>query len=279
MGFTLQVGAIEQTVEVTGEAPLVNTTSGTLGSLMENQQILDLPLEGRNYINLTLLQPGVVQFRQRVVSISSGTWISVNGAPPRSNYFTMDGAPMTNYTDGSTSSVGGSTLGVEAIREWRMVTNLVSAEYGMRMGGQMVIVSKSGTNEWHGSIFEYFRNSNLDARNFFDYTTPTTPFRLPPLRRNQFGGAIGGPIKQDKIFIFSNYEALIERLGDTKVSTTIADGCKGAAGTVITNEACSQLGGRGAGNNYAGDGAAGGVIPEPESVGEPRNILRSPTPQ
>jgi hypothetical protein len=243
VNFSLQVGAVEQTIEVTGEAPLVNTTSGTIGALVDENQVSELPLNGRNYINLTLLQPGVVQHRTTTLALSSvGTWMVINGAPPRSNFFLMDGAPMNNYGDASTSSVGANTLGVEAIREWRVVTRSYSAEYGMRMGGQMVIVTKGGTNEFHGSLFENFRNSALDARNFFDYKTEAFGGRLPPFRRNQYGGSLGGPILQDKLFFFVTYEGLKERVGQTIITNTIGAGCQAGAGGVVTNTACPQLG-------------------------------------
>ena len=122
-----------------------------------------------------------VQHRPINPSLSgAGTWFSSDGAPPRSNFYLLDGAPLGSTQGASASSVSSNTLGVEGIREWRVVTNSFSAEYGMRMGAQMTIVSKGGTNGFHASLFEYFRNSALDARNFFDYQTPATSSRLPP---------------------------------------------------------------------------------------------------
>ena len=231
--FALQVGAIEQTVEVTGEAPLVNTTSGALGGLVGEQQVSDLPLNGRNYVNLTLLQPGVVQHRQNTISaLGAGTWFSANGAPPRSNFYMLDGAPIVNAWGGTTSSATSTTLGIEGIREWRVVTNSFSAEYGMRMGSQMTIVSKGGTNSFHGSLFEYLRNSALDARNFFDYKTAVVAWRLPPYRRNQYGASAGGPLRTDKAFFFATYEGLKERLGLTNVLNVIPPADKVDGGRV-----------------------------------------------
>jgi hypothetical protein len=243
VNFSLQVGAITQTVEVVGEAPLVNTTNATLGALVNSQQITDLPLNGRNYNDLTLLQPGVVSQQVDNKSISSrGDWISINGAPLRSNNYMMDGAPIQNIGGASSASASNSTLGIEAIREWRVVTNPISAEYGNRMGGQMTIVSKGGTNNFHGSAFWYVRNDIFDARNFFDYKTEVIDRRLPAFRRNQFGGSVGGPIKRDKFFLFGNYESLRERLGATSVLNTLPAGCHGAAGATITNTDCPPLG-------------------------------------
>lgn len=222
VNFTLEVGSIEQTVEVSAQAPLVNTTSGSLGSLVNEQRVADLPLNGRNYIDLTLLQPGVQLHVNRGLAIPEvGSWIIVNGAPPRSNNYLLDGASMTTTFGATSGSASNSTLGIEGIREYRVITNAFSAEYGMTMGSQMIIASKGGTNSFHGSAFEYLRNSALDARNFFDYKTATNPSRIPPFKRNQFGGSFGGPIKKDRTFFFGVYEGLRERLGTTRVSKTI----------------------------------------------------------
>src|SRR3989338_5059068 len=165
--FALQVGAVAETVSVTAEAPLVNTTSGTMGTLINERQMADLPLDGRNYIDLTLLQPGVTHSRASATSMQyAGSWVSSNGAPLRSNNYMLDGAVITNPNGTSTATVSGQTLGVEGIREYVVMTNSFSAEYGMAMGSQVSIVSKGGTNTFHGSLFEYLRNSALDARNF-----------------------------------------------------------------------------------------------------------------
>src|SRR5262249_22073375 len=145
----------------------------------------DLPLNGRNYTDLTLLQTGIAEHKNASKGGNLvGTLFSSNGAPVRSNNLLLDGAIMRNYNGASSASITGSTLGVEGIREYRVVTNSFAAEYGMTMGSQMVIVSKGGTNAFHGSLFEYFRNSALDARNFFDYKTNIAPYRIPPYRRN-----------------------------------------------------------------------------------------------
>src|SRR2546426_9403149 len=243
VNFTLQPGALEQTVVVTEEAPLVNTTSGSLGGLVDERKVAELPLNGRNFMDLTLLQPGITQQRNLGVAASTvGLWFSSNGAPLRSNNYLLDGGIMTNLTNGTSAGQDGSTLGIEGIREYRVITNSFSAEYGMTMGSQVMVVTKGGTNTLHGSLFEYFRSSALDARNFFDYKTAASNRRLPPFTRNQFGGSLGGPIKKDKTFFFGVYEGLRHRFGVTTVSQTIGAGCHGPAGAVITNTACPQLG-------------------------------------
>ena len=222
VNVTLGVGGIEQTVTVTAEAPLVNTTSGALGGLVDEKKVAELPLNGRNYISLTLLQPGVSEHRSKSAGNETiGTWYSSNGAPVRSNSYLLDGAPMQSYGGSNTASMSGSTLGIEGIREYRVITNGFGAEYGMTMGSQMMIVSKGGTNTFHGSLFEYLRNDNLDARNFFDLKSERTPGRLPEFKRNNFGAAFGGPIRKDKAFFYLVYEGYRERLGVTKVSDTI----------------------------------------------------------
>ncbi|HWP84755.1 MAG TPA: carboxypeptidase regulatory-like domain-containing protein [Terriglobia bacterium] len=179
LNFALEVGAVTETVSVTAEAPLVNTTSGTLGSLVTEQTITDLPLDGRNWNDLTLLQVGVNQLRQSDTSGTlNGTQFSANGAPVRSNLFTIDGTIMNDAHGTGGASGNENTLGVEAIREYKVATNAFSAEYGMTMGSQVALVTKSGTNQFHGSLFEYLRNSALDARDWDDIP------KKPPFRRN-----------------------------------------------------------------------------------------------
>src|SRR6266849_1738616 len=225
---TMEVGSSAQEVTVTGEAPIVNTTTSSLGSLVDDQRVADLPLNGRNYIDLTLIQPGI-QINTSPSgggSGSSGTWFSSNGMPPRSNNFTMDGAQIGNQYGTGPNSISGSTLGVDGIKEYRIVTNMFGPEYGMSMGSQMVIVSKGGTNQWHGDVFEYLRNNHLDARNFFE--APPSLLggqRLPPFQRNNFGASFGGPIKKDKTFFYLVYEGLRQAQQDAIQTTTLGAAC------------------------------------------------------
>jgi len=236
----LQVGAAEQTVQVTGEAQQVNTTNSTLGSLVGEQTISDLPLNGRNYVDLTLLQPGITQHKNVVNSSGNlpGTLFSSNGATVQSNSINLDGASLLNFYAVSGASGTGNTLGVDGIREYKVVTNNFSAEYGMTMGSQTVLVSKSGTNSFHGDAFEFLRNSVLDAANYFDAPTQANGFRrTPPFRRNNFGGALGGPVQKDKTFFFAAYEGLRENIGQSIVSTTIPSACFVATANPCTNPA------------------------------------------
>ena len=243
--FVMQVGAPEEKVVVTGEASLVNTTTSSLGGLVTEEKIADLPLNGRNYVDLSLMQLGVTQHKNVGATAGmGGVWYSSSGAPPRSNSYLLDGASMVNLWGGTAGSVAGTSLGVEGIREYKVVTNNFSAEYGITMGSQMTIVTKGGTNNFHGSVFEYLRNAALDARNFFDYSANLPGGkRLPPFQRNQFGGSLGGPIKKDKTFFFLVYEGLRENLGVTYVNNVIPANCYAPAtkSPLMTNNPCATL--------------------------------------
>jgi hypothetical protein len=230
--ISLQVGEASQSVVVTGQAQLINTTSGSLTNLVNEQTISDLPLNGRNYVDLALLQPGITKHT------NNGTGLPVfssNGAPIRSNSYLLDGAILSNEEGISAASITGTTLGVDGIREYRVITNSFSAEYGMTMGSQTVMVSKSGTNQFHGDAFEFLRNSALDARNYFDAPPSAIGHRLPEFRRNNFGGSFGGPIQKDKTFFFAVFEGLHQDLGTTNLPTTIEAGCHGPANAVVWN--------------------------------------------
>jgi carboxypeptidase family protein/TonB-dependent receptor-like protein len=250
INFTLEVGATVQEVVVTGEAPIVNTQDSTLGGTVNEQKIAELPLNGRNYIDLALLQPGVSQDKNQ--TNAAGTSFSVNGAPPRSNNFTLDGAILQNSTGRSpVAGDSGDALGVDGIKEYKIVTGTFQAEYGLAMGSQMVAVSKGGTNQFHGDVFEYLRNSALDANDFFQNQAGSP---IAPLRKNQFGAAFGGPIKKDKTFFYAVYEGIRLNLGVPINNTVPAAGCHPfgdpalataannyGAGTLITLANCPDL--------------------------------------
>ncbi|MGC2418228.1 MAG: TonB-dependent receptor [Candidatus Acidiferrales bacterium] len=236
VNFTLEVGSAQQRIVVTAEAPEVNTVTSSLNHLVNPEQIADLPLNGRNFVDLALLQPGVTQFANNNFGTNAlfGEFYSSNGAPIRSNMYTLDGAIMGNVEGATASSISGLSLGVDAIREYQVMTNTYPAEYGLTMGSQMRIVTKSGTNQFHGEAFDYLRNSVLNSRNYFDflYTLPSTSpgggRRIAPFRRNQFGGTLGGPIKKGKTFFFGDYEGFREVLDnppDVGVTPTIPAAC------------------------------------------------------
>jgi hypothetical protein len=261
--FALEIGGVEQRVTVAGGAPVVNTTSGSVSGLIDARQIQDLPLNGRNYIDLTLMQPGVNQdVNLQKNGVYAGSWFSSNGAPVRSNNFLIDGAIMQDLFAGSTADFAGRTLGLDGIQEYRVMTNSYSAEYGTTMGAQTVMVSKAGTDAFHGSAFEFMRDDALDAANYFDKPVAANGFsRLPGFRRDNFGASLGGPLRRGKTFFFVNYEFVRENLGVTNILNVPATECHGPAGAVVWNGTgtqpagsigpCTQLGANpnGAGTN------------------------------
>lgn len=214
--FEMQVGAIDQEITVTAEAAPINTSTSELSYLVGERAVRELPLNGRNFVDLSFLQPGVVAYPHRDGGsvVAHGVGVSINGQDPRSNVYLLDGTPMNDLTNGTVGSAASTSLGVETIREFRIETNAYSAEFGRNSGGQVSVITKSGSNELHGSVYEFFRNNNFDARNFFD------PQRIPRFTRNQFGGSLGGPVRQNRTFFFLGVEALRERLGRTITSFT-----------------------------------------------------------
>src|SRR6266516_692578 len=215
--LTLEVGANAETVTVSEEAPLVNTTTSSTSGVITEQQVKELPLNGRSFDQLITLNVGVSNATSN--TLDSGNWnmFSVSGKRPETNRFIINGIDWVGgNANGQYITPEGASrqmLGVEAIREFNVLTATYSAEYGKRAGGQINIVTTSGTNQLHGSAFEYLRNSALDARNFFDQT-----IGAPPFKRNQFGGSLGGPIKKDKMFAFGTYEGFQERLSRSSAS-------------------------------------------------------------
>jgi hypothetical protein len=215
---TLQAGAPDEEVTVTADAPLVQTRSGELSYLVGEDAIRDLPLNGRNYTDLALLQPGVVAYPHRDGGsvVAHGLAMSINGQDPRANMYLLDGTPLNDFTNGPAGSAAGTALGTETIREFRVEANAYGAEFGRNSGGQIHAVTKSGTNERHGSGYLYHRNDALDARNHFDVGDK------PDFTRYQFGATYGGPIRADRTFFFIGAEGLRERLGRT-ISTIVPD--------------------------------------------------------
>ena len=217
--LALRVGAVSDRVEVTAEASQVETTNSTISGLVSDTVIRELPLNGRDWIQLAALQPGVLTVVSTVQSSSPATGLgmkmSISGGRVTQNVFRVDGLVVNDSTNDSPGSALGVNMGVDAIREFSVLTNSFSAEYGRSSGGVVNAISKSGGNALHGTAFEFLRNSALDARNFFD-------LGIPPFRRNQFGGSVGGPIKKDKLFFFANYEGLRQLLGRSSIANTLS---------------------------------------------------------
>lgn len=211
LDFALRVSGVEQRVDVRAELSQVETTNPLLSTLVDAKKVSDLPLNGRDMVQLMQLQPGVQAARTDtgdIVTGSKGTRITVGGSRPSTNVFMLDGTVINNLGNRVAGGATGSLTGVETVREFRAYTNSYSAEFSRAAGGAFNIVTKSGTNALHGSAFEFLRNDNLDARNFFDG-------ERPEFRRHQYGGSLGGPLIRDRTFLFGSYEAFREQLGQT----------------------------------------------------------------
>ncbi len=250
---SMEVGSAAQQVVVTSEAPLVNTTTSALGGLVDEQRMADLPLNGRNYMDLSVMQPGTSQ--NKAMGNSHGTvgiWYSSNGAPVRSNMVSLDGANMMTLLGGAATSEAGTTLGLDGIRELKVVTTSFSAEYGQSMGSQMLMVSKGGSNQWHGDAFDYIRNSALDAANYFDTPASSGGRRLPEFQKNNFGGSFGGPIRKDKTFFYTVYEGVRQNVGFTPNDTVPSAGCHPPGANLANNFGAGAVIWNGAGTQPAG---------------------------
>lgn len=217
INITLQVGQVVEQVKVTAEAQLVEANTSALGGVVENKRIVDLPLNGRNIYSLTSLVPGVFQTRQTsgVEDTFTANRFIVNGGQESTSDILLDGVSATVAHNIPTVPAVSAIPSVEAIQEFRIQTNAYSAEYGRSGGGLVTLVTKSGTNDFHGSAFEFLRNSALDANNFF---ANRSNIPLVSFKRNQFGGSLGGPVLipktyngKDKTFFFFNYEGMRRR--------------------------------------------------------------------
>ena len=218
--LSLKVGNVSQQVKVDENVSMVNTTTDDISGLVGEREVKQLPLNGRSYDLLVTTNPGVVNFTWEktggigVSNSTTGNNFAVSGNRPQQNLFLLNGVEFTGAAENNMQPGGASQnlIGVEAVREFNVLRDSYGAEYGKRPGAQVTIVTQSGSNQFHGSVYEFLRNNIFDAPNYFDVAS------APPFRRNQFGGAAGGPIKKDKTFIFGNYEGLRQHLHQTSVS-------------------------------------------------------------
>jgi hypothetical protein len=216
----LQVNAVKSEVSVTADAPIVSVTTRDISGLVGEQAVKDLPLNGRSYDLLLPLNPGIVNFTSQktggtgISNSSTGSNFSVTGNRPQQNLFLLNGVEYTGAAENNMTPGGpsGMLLGVEAVREFNVQRDSYSAELGKRPGGQVLIVTQSGGNQWHGAVFEFLRNNALDSANFFDQGS------APPFQRNQFGVSSGGAIQKNKTFVFGNYEGFRQHLHQTSVA-------------------------------------------------------------
>jgi hypothetical protein len=237
----LTVGEVSQTVEVTGAAPAIETENATLSGNVQSAQIVELPLNGRDWASLATLEPGVVsvRFHESVEQPGGnlrglGNQMTIDGNRPTQNVYRLNGIIVNDYSNAGPGNVLGASVGVDAIQEFTVLTSNYSAEYGFTSGGVINAVTKSGTNQFHGSLYEFLRNAAFDSSNYIDGPNKGA------FTRNQFGGSGGGPIKKNKIFVFGDYEGLRQRKGipgSAKVLTPNArlgivnDTCGNAPGT------------------------------------------------
>lgn len=224
VNHTLQVGEVAQSVTVMGEVPLVETTTATVSQLVDQQKVETLPLNNRDLTQLAVLQPGVIKSPAgRGTFGGLGDKITVGGARGTQNLYLMDGVSNSDLS-GNPQGASGSYIGAETVKEYQVVTNNYSAEYQSAAGAIVSAVTKSGTNEFHGSGFWTLRNDNLDAAKWEDNAFPGA--KKGEFKRNQFGGSLGGPIIHDKTFFFASYEGLRERAANSQTATTLTDAAR-----------------------------------------------------
>jgi hypothetical protein len=235
INFTLPIGAFHEIVTVEGGAPLVNTESATVSTVVDRQFAENLPMNGRSFQSLIELTPGVVL---TISNSSDGGQFSINGQRATSNYWMVDGvsanigigaspSPFSLAGNGlggalgSFSAMGGtnSLVSVDAMQEFRIQTSTYAPEFGRTPGGQISIVTRSGTNQFHGTAFDYLRNDIFDASNWFNGYTNNPPLAKAKERQNDFGGTLGGPVFKDRTFFFFSYEGLRLRLPETELTT------------------------------------------------------------
>ncbi len=223
--FTMQLGDVTETVNVTASAPLLESSTSSIGAVIETRAVSDLPLNGRNFVQLAILSPGVtgvgyaatgtIGSGTRPDDMRPGTELFSNGNREQSNNFLLDGVD-NNFRRNGLITLRPS---VESIREFKIQTNLFAAEQGRNPGATVNVITKSGTNEFHGSAYEFFRNDVLDARDFFNEKREGV--RKPPFQQNQFGASLGGPLVRNRAFFFVNYEGFRRRRGTTTVIATV----------------------------------------------------------
>jgi hypothetical protein len=228
LDFSLKVGQVTEKILVSGAAPTVQLASSTIGGMVGSDSVVELPLNGRDWTMLAALEPGVDALTtQRPIGASTskrgnrgyGSQLTVSGTRPQLNNYRLDGISIVDHLGGSPGSILGLSLGVDAVGEFSVLTANYTAEYGRTTGGVINAITRSGTNQIHGSAYEFLRNNDLDARQFFDTTTP-------PFRRNQFGASVGGPIQKQKTFFFANYEGLRQFEGTTVVNLVPSQGAR-----------------------------------------------------
>jgi outer membrane receptor protein involved in Fe transport len=273
---TLELGEISEQVTVQGVAPLVESKSSEFGEVIEQKRVVEMPLNGRQFVELAFLTPAVSPGLKGSVGASmqqTGSKMAVRGSREYDNVFMIDGIKAQDHFF-NTLSVSPS---VDAIQEFKVETSNFSADKGERSGGQINIAIKSGTNDFHGSVFEFVRNDIFDARNFFD------PDELPPFRQNQFGFTIGGPIVADKVFFFGNYEGLRIRQSITRTFSVPTAALRSGDLSASPSPIIDPLTGAPFPGNiipsnriHPTSQAIMGIFPQPNLPGEVQNLVATP---
>src|SRR3984893_385601 len=224
LNLPLAVGQAQLVVQVTEQAPTIQLATSTISENVEGPEVRELPLNGRDWGSLATLQPGVASVRtqEQVTQVGSharglGMQLTIGGARPTQNTYRLNGVVINDYSNAGPGSVLGQNLGVDAIQEFSVLTSNYTAEYGYTSGGVINAITRSGTNQFHGSAYEFLRNSALDAADFFENANG---LKKAAFRRNQFGGSAGGPIWKDKVYIFGDYEGLRQSKGISHTAHT-----------------------------------------------------------
>ena len=241
LNFSLKVGSVTEKVVVTASLQGLDLVSSTNMPMVDQRTIVELPLNGRDWTSLASLQPGVASVRtQPAVAVTNqranrgvGNQLTVGGARPQQNNYRVDGISINDYSNGGPGGVIGSNLGVDAIQEFSVVTSNASADYGKTAGGIINAISRGGGSKLHGNVYEFIRNSALDARNEFDL-----PNQIAEFRRNQFGASAGGPILKDRTFAFFDYEGLRQYQGISVTSNVPNSDAR--SGLLCINAACAS---------------------------------------
>ena len=230
LNFSLKVGAATTMVQVTEEAPQIDLTSSALSGQVESETVRELPLNGRDWTSLAVLQPGVKPIETQMSYATSargnrgfGSEMTVSGQRSTFNNYRIDGITVNDYAMAAPGNVIGVVLGVDAVEEFEVLTGGFPAEYGRATGGVVNAISRSGTNQFHGAVYEFLRNSALDAN---DYFTRSAGNPIPPFKRNQFGASAGAPIIKDKLFVFADYEGLRQSKGIPTVSGVFSNNAR-----------------------------------------------------
>jgi hypothetical protein len=255
LNFAMKVGETNTTVQVTESAPQIDLTSSALTAQVESETVRELPLNGRDWTSLATLQPGVKQIQTQMAFATSargnrgfGGEMTISGQRSTFNNYRIDGINVNDYAMAAPGNVIGIVLGVDSIQEFSVLTSGFPAEYGRATGGVINAISRSGTNAFHGAVYEFLRNSALDSRPYFNRVNNTPN---PPFKRNTFGASAGGPIIKDRLWIFGDYEGLRQTKGLTSNSTVFSNNAR--LGIVASNlapaagqaagTACTDLGG------------------------------------